>query len=272
MANNYVAKEPAANILLLLERLLEGGDTVKVREQDQTTPPFQSLMMSHLNENIVLSSVGVIDTNTLSLEAGHGFEEGDTACIWWKGTHEQMRVTSVDGNTITLDTYIAHPYTIEDTKIVRGKTNMAVNGSSSDHKHFYMQPFNMTEPLDINTIVITIQSGNSPPDDGKFGGIGALDEGLFFRLENGKRFNLGNYTKNLDFKNKGAFVEYTDSAPAGAYSTNIVFDLKKIFGVIIRLDPNSNDKIKGCVRDTLLADGITGMYISFIGQITTGEA
>jgi hypothetical protein len=55
MGNNpiiYTAKEPAGRINQLLEHILEGGDTLKVRQQDQTTAPFQYYLMRHLDENI----------------------------------------------------------------------------------------------------------------------------------------------------------------------------------------------------------------------------
>ena len=61
--------------------------------------------------------------------------------------------------------------------------------------------------------------------------------------------------------------------PAGTNGTNMVFDIKTIFGQVIRLHPTSNDKIRGVVSDDIDAtEGMAKMTASFIGSYTEGEA
>ena len=117
-----------------------------------------------------------------------------------------------------------------------------------------------------------MQHGANVPDDGKFGGISALTNGMYFRKENGERVNLGNYISNQSFKDVGAFVEYTQKAPAGTYATNITFDVENIFGQVIRVNPRTNDFILARVRDDQNSGaGMAKMSISLVGSFTSGE-
>ena len=118
-----------------------------------------------------------------------------------------------------------------------------------------------------------MQHGANVPDDGKFGGIAALTKGLFFKKENGTTFSFGNYIQNQDFKDIGGVVEYTTKAPAGTNATNIVYDIKSVFGQVIRIDPNIPDVICGIVRDDISLGGVgmVKLTASFIGSFTEGE-
>jgi hypothetical protein len=262
----YTADTAEGKLLQLFEHILEDGDTVKVRGQDQTTSAFHYYLMRHLNEDIQLVSNVAMDDTTITVAAGHGIQVNDYIVIWENNVFEQARVTNVSGNVITIEIPVAAAYSA-NAKVIRGSINLNIDGSAGID--FEFKPFNLTTPIDIETVVITIQSGASVPDDGKFGGIAAITNGLFFRLVNSYRVNLGNYRTNKDFRDRGAEIEYTDKAPAGTNGTNIIFDIKETLGVVLRVGLTENERLFGRIRDNLST--LAGMTVSLLGQYTLGE-
>jgi hypothetical protein len=250
----------------LLNGALEGGDTFKTRNQDQTTPPFQYYLMRHLNENVQLANPISVDDTTIDLVAGHGFVVGNYIVIWENSAFEQARVTNVAVNTITVEIPVANAFTTS-AKVIRGTIDMNINGSGG--VQFEFTPFQLQLPIDIETVMITMQSGANVPDDGKFGGIAQLTTGVYFRLENGQRTNLGNYRDNKSFRDRGATIEYTAKAPAGTNGTNILFDIKEALGVVLRVGEQDGDRIIGVLRDNLST--LAGMTVSLLGQYTLAE-
>jgi hypothetical protein len=60
--------------------------------------------------------------------------------------------------------------------VVRGTIDLAINGAAGID--FLFKPFNLDVPIDIESVVITFQSGAAVPDAGTFGGISALSNGI----------------------------------------------------------------------------------------------
>lgn len=265
MILEYTAATASGKILQLIQHMLEQGDTLKVREQDQTTAPFQYYLMKELQTNITLTKAVEMDDTEINVSSGHGFTTDHHMVIWDGSAFEQVKVTNVNGNIITIEMPVANEFSL-DSIIKRGTINMNIDGSSGVN---FICGIRGNIPIDIETVMITIQSGIAVPDDGKFGGIAAITNGLYFRQVNGSRTNLGNYRMNKDFRDRGAAVEYTDKAPGGTNGTNIIFDLKDSFGIVIRLNPAINDCVFGRLRDDL--SSLDGMTVSLLGQYTLGE-
>lgn len=240
--------------------------------QSQTSALFQYFLIQEQKNDITLTSDVSIDDEIINVSAGHGFTaaDGEMITLWEDSIFEQARVVSVATNAIKIEIPVANNFTSSGCRIVRGNLNMNVNGSISPIDFLY-KPYDSLIPIDISGAIITIQSGANVPDDGKFGGITALDldSGLYFREINGKRVNLGNYTKNKDFKDRGAVVIYSDKAPAGTNGTDITFNIESIFGQVLRIDPRLNGQICANVRDDL--SSLDGMTLSVIGSYTKGE-
>jgi hypothetical protein len=144
---------------------------------------------------------------------------------------------------------------------------MNINGTAGIN--FEFTPFQLSTPIDIETVVITMQSGANVPDDGKFGGIAALTNGVYFRLLNSQRVNLGNYRNNAHFRDRGATIDYNSKAPAGTNGTIITFDIKEALGVVLRVGEQAGDSLIGRLRDNL--DTLAGMTVSLLGQYTEAE-
>ena len=248
-----------------------GGIDVNV--QSQTSPLFQYLLMNNIKKDITLTAEVSVDDEVVNVSVGHGFTgaAGEYILIRYGDIFLQQRVVSVATNEITIEMPIDNDFPVLGTTITRGNVKMNVDGSSTPVKF----DFGLTStsgaliPIDISSIVITMQSGAAVPDDGTFGGIAALTTGMYFRKVDGEKYNLGNYRVNQDFKTVGARVEYTEKSPSGTNGTNIYFKIEEIFGQVIRLDPKTNDSLCAFVRDNL--NTFDDMVISIIGSLTRGE-
>lgn len=247
---------------------------IDVTEQDSTSPLFQYFLMNEIKDDITLTALAEIDDTVISVSAGHGFiaAAGEFMTMWCGNVYQQVEVESVATNNITIAAPLDNEFTVTDTKVIRGNILMNVDGSSSSVDFKFTMGPDALIPIDISFVIITMQHGANVPDDGKFGGLSALGNGLFYRHVNGARVNLGIYKTNQDFKDRGASVEYTDKAPAGTNGTNIDFSIKEVFGQVIRINPRLADYVLGQVRDNInVVAGMAKMTTSLIGSFTSGE-
>lgn len=250
---------------------------IDVHIQSQTSQLFQYFLMNEQKMDITLTAPISMDDVIINVSAGHGFiaAAGEYIVIRDGDIFSQAKVISVSTNAITIDMPCAADIPAT-ASVIRGNVNMNVNGSITPIDFKYSSNCcgsqNAIIPIDIGKVVITMQHGTNTPDDGKFGGLSALTNGLFFRKENGIRLNLGNYIYNQSFKDVGATVEYTEKAPAGTKGTNIVFDIERIFGQVIRMNPRLDEFILAKVRDNLSTGaGMAKLAVSLIGSFTSGE-
>ncbi len=254
-----------------------GKKEIDVNIQSQTSQLFQYFLMDEQKTDITLTAPISEDDEVVNVSSGHGFTavDGEYIVIRDGDTFTQAKVKSVSVDAITVTMPIAN--NIPDTAdVIRGNINMNVDGSSVPVDFKYSSNCCGSEnpqiPIDLSTIIITMQHGANVPDDGKFGGIAALTNGMYFRKMNGGRVNLGNYINNQAFKDVGAIVEYTDKAPAGTNATNIFFDIETIFGQVIRMDPRLSDFALAQVRDNQSSGaGMNKLTISLVGSFTSGE-
>jgi hypothetical protein len=234
---------------------------------------FQYFLMNEIKDDITLTSNSEIDDETINVSSGHGFGSlvpGERIVLWEDNRFTQLIVPSVTDDILTLEQPLDFAFTTA-AKVIRGNILMNVNGSATpvDYK---MRIQEFTLPIDFSAVILTMQHGSNVPDDGKFGGLPALTKGIYFRKENDLKFNLGNYYTNQDFKDNGGIVEYTAKAPAGTNATDIVFDLKEIFGQVMRIDAKENEIVRSLVRDDISSTaGMAKMTTSLIGSYTSGE-
>lgn len=254
-----------------------GKKEIDTNAQSQTSQLFQYFLLEEQKIDITLTSAISEDDEVVNVSSGHGFTavDGEYIVIRDGDIFTQAKVKSVSVDAITVTMPIAN--NIPDTAdVIRGNINMNVDGSSTPVDFKYSSNCCGSQdpqiPIDLSTIIITMQHGANVPDDGKFGGIAALTDGMFFRKMNGGRVNLGNYINNQAFKDVGAVVEYTDKAPAGTNATNITFDIETIFGQVVRMDPRLSDFALAQVRDDQSSSaGMNKLTISLVGSFTSGE-
>lgn len=243
--------------------------------QSQTSSLFQYLLMDEQKTDITLTSAISENDEVINVSSGHGFTgaDGEFLVVRKGDVFEQVEVVSVLVDAITIEMPMASSFPMDST-VIRGNVNMNIDGLSTptDFSFSLTSASGASVPIDISTIVITMQHKNNVPDDGKFGGLTKLLKGMYFRKLNGINVNLGNYRTNQEFKNIGALVEYTQKAPAGTEGTNVTIEVERIFGQVIRLDPRLNDGINGHVRDNINdTAGMAGFMVAIIGSFTSGE-
>ena len=242
---------------------------IDVFVQDQTSPLFQYFLINEQKTDILLTSDAEKDDEVLNVSAGHGFTaaDGEMIVLFENNKYIQMKVLSVSTNAITIDHPLASGFSFENTIVYRGNNLLNIDADPDD-VFYRMTIKDFTIPIDVSKIILTL-THSIAGDDGKFGGIAELSKGLWFRKENGVDFNLGNYINNQSFKNFGGSVSYTAKGPAGINSTDIIFDIKEIFGQVIRIDPRINDVIYCHIRDDL--SGLLSFTVSLVGSLTSGE-
>ena len=254
-----------------------GKKEIDIKIQSQTESLFQYFLMDEQKTDISLTAPIAMDDEVINVSAGHGFTgaAGEYIVVRSGDVFFQAKVTGVSTNDITIEIPAAVVFPITSA-VIRGNIDMNVDGSITPKDFKYSSDCcgaqTPVTPIDVGTVIITMQHGSNVPDDGKFGGIAALTNGMYFRKVNGDRVNLGNYINNQDFKDVGAKVEYTDKAPAGTNATNITFDIENIFGKVIRIDPRTSDFVLAKVRDDQSAsEGMEQLSISIVGSFTSGE-
>ena len=247
---------------------------IDTNAQSQTSPVFQYFMMRELKTDIILTAPVAADDETVDVSPSHGFVIGDHIVIQLGDAFEQIKVVNVVADRLTVEMPIANAFPIDGTRVIRGNINLNVDGSITPVDFLYRNydTANSTIPIDINLVIVTMQHGSNVPDDGHFGGLVELTNGLYFRKENLSRMNLGNYTTNQSFRDRGASVSYSAKAPAGTNGTVITFELNKIFEQVIRIDPRITEYLRGQIRDNLsAAAGMEKLTVSITGGFTNGE-
>lgn len=263
--------DPEGKILELLQACTPDGDKIDVSIQDSTSNLFQYFLQTEVKKDITLTSDVVINDESINVSAGHGITVGDSLVLKTNSYFMQVSVKSVAINVIGLSSPTYLPFTQTDTTITRGSREMAVDGSGGDIEYVFTISGANVPPVDISTAII-IMTHATAADDGKFGGMAELTNGVYFRKENTTPYNLGNYKNNQDFRLLNAVVEYTDKAPAGINGTNIKFFIngQENFGQVIRMQ--YGDTLKAIIRDDLDGSGnLTSFKTSLIGSYTSGE-
>ena len=249
-----------------------GKKEIDVNIQSQTSQLFRYFLMVEQKTDITLTSPISMDDQIINVSGGHGFvaATGEYIVVRNGDLFTQTKVTAVNTNAITVEMPIASDFP-GTSKVIRGNINMNIDGNAVPTDFKFTFP-GAQIPIDLSTVILTMQHGANVPDDGKFGGLTAVPKGIYFRQVNGERVNLGNYVNNQAFKDVGAVVEYTTKAPAGTNATNITLEIESIFGQVIRLNPREDDEFIGHVRDDIASDeGMAKFTVAIIGSFTSGE-
>ena len=240
--------------------------------QSQNNPIWQYFLMQEQKIDITLTASIAEGDNKIDVSAGHGFTgaAGEYIVVRNGDVFLQMEVKSVLGDEIMVGMPVDMDFP-DTSSVMRGNINMNVNGSGTPVDFEYTTDknggVNPTIPIDLATVKITMQHATAG-DDSLFGNLAALTNGFYFRKLNGLAQNFGNYKANQKFKDFGAEATYTDKAGRGNFSTEIEFDVKKIFTQEIRLNPRTIDKILGKVRDNI---ALLKFTVSLLGSFTSGE-
>ena len=232
----------------------EGQLAVNVHDQVTRSVDFK---FGRLDNLTTLSAQADPEDMTLTLTSTTGFVDGtligvfDAADpeIFYLGT----QVGAPVGNVVTLDTPIDR--TLANTSDVAGTTtNMAVDGSVTT-QIFQIGPVN---PLSTATVDVTRIMGSildsTAMDDGKFGGIPALTNGIVLRKNDGVITNYWNIKTNADLALLCFDFSYSDKAPGGQFGCNWrnTYGGQGAHGVVLEIAPAEYLEI-------LIQDDLTGL-------------
>jgi hypothetical protein len=209
----------------------------------------------------------------LIVEDTTGFVVGDEIQISENGTQEigLMTVTVVAAGTpgtLTLDRPIGNDYTTSAV-VLKVTSEMAVVGSLASP-----QAFEVEAPAgnvwQITRILISM-GHLTAADDGKFGGIAALTNGVAIRATTaaGRTVTFANWKTNGDMKLDMYDVIYSAKAPAGENGTNGRWTFTKS-EVVAELNGDATplQKMEVLIQDDLTAGtGITSFRIRAQGRV-----
>ncbi len=231
----------------------ESGDTalaVHIEHLHQT--PWLHPFVSMTATTDTLNGAIAVGAKTLVLNDATGFNVGDCINISPPGQHSHTYriITVIVTNTLTINagTDVAYADGSGVTVVV---SDMAVNGAVTPVV-FSADP-STGEKVDIMRMMFAIASG-SAPDDGKFGDLAALTNGVHFRrnINNGESFlTLGVWRKNADMKLDMFNVEYTSKAGGGNHGTNGRWSIFDGTGAVLNVDEENNEAVEMVIQDDL---------------------
>lgn len=228
----------------------ESNGAVAVNIQDQHTP----IVSSHFHVSsaaFTLADTLSIGDTSFTAVAGHGITVGDLIYFKEDGRRTELECTVVDTNVITLDGPLDYGYTT-DASATRGDHDLAVTGSLATPVVYHVTP-----PPGVRWDIVKLKlfiSDETAMDDGKFGGMLRLANGVQLRQRNGSYYNIFNFKSNGDIaEHFDVPLVYSDKAPAGEYGLRAQRTLggPSGTGVTIRVDGDTNDEMQILVQDDL---------------------
>ena len=238
---------------------LEPDGSVPVTKQDAHTE-IVDLHISRLIDTVTLLVALNIDDTDVDIETtGATPVIGDTLCLkdvdgtaFYQG--EVVTVTPLGGNQYQLgiDTPMDFAFSTADGCSIRS-IDLAVDGSVTPVR-FVVSPSGLASGTEWDlTRFLPVINGTQTMDDGLFGDISALTNGVVFRTENGTTKNIFNAKTNGEFAEHCFDRQYAARAPAGQTSVAIRRstngDDKN--GVVMRLASDGNDNFVCIVQDDL---------------------
>jgi hypothetical protein len=231
-----------------------GQLAVNVHDQTTRSIDFKFGKLDNLTTTTVQADP---EDMTLTLTSTTGFVDGTVIGVF-DGVDPEIfylgtQIGAPAGNVITLDTPIDMTLT-SGSDVAGSSVNMAVDGSSTT-QHFQIGPVGAgsTQIVDITRIMGHILD-STVMDDGKFGGIAALTNGIVLRHNNSVIHNVWNVKTNADLALICYDVRYADNAPGGQYGLNFrnTYAGQSAHGVVIELQP-------GDFLELLIQDDLTGL-------------
>lgn len=231
--------------LLSEAEALQSNDIYMQDQHSEIIDLYMCRMLGNSNP----SGVTVINSVSIVVDSVVGAAVGDCIEITENGRLFQGVVKSVVGNTVTFNAPTDQEFTTEAI-VSFGEWNMNGDGSGVTLTYKVQPPAG--SKWDITRIIFGMLD-DSPMDDGKFGGIASLPNGIVLRVFNGCEKNIFVVNDNGGLRERSFDVEYADKAPAGDYG----FGCRRTFGgqdkngVTIRLDGDTNCQLQMLVRDDL---------------------
>lgn len=237
--------------------LLESNGGVPVNIQDQTSRAIDARLCQSVTGPYLLTTNTIPNTYDIPLVDATGLLVGDIVGLFQNSTNPATYfgiVQSINTNTLTVDTPLDMVFdTLITPVLFEVICNMAVDGSVTPQ--IFSLDNDSDIDIDVTRVIIHITDG-TVMDDGKFGGINALTNGVVFR----KKRSDGSYVNywNRSVKTNGEFglmaydKKYDDKAPSGIYGLSVrsSYGGQDKHGVTIRI--KNNEELQLVVQDNLI--------------------
>jgi hypothetical protein len=247
------------------------GNNLDVMLGDQSTKPLDALFAKSLTTFSLtqVTSESLVSTLYYTFHATSTHNITTTSEILLLDTEADRsfyaEVTAVTTNTITVDRPIDHSFPLT-TLGRRVTTEMAVSGTTEPQIYSLRAG---VVPVDVTRFLMTI-TDNASMDDGKFGGLAKLTNGLILRIVNSYQKTIFCFKTNGEIKQFCYDGAYTDATlgPGGSesFAARITFAGQDKHGVVLRI--KDDDVIQWVVQDDL--SDLVSMKISAQGHDTEG--
>lgn len=258
----------------------------KVRGSGTKLDPYErTVVVEELDSEIISELMGQTLASDVTLNANLTLDDeafqvsspsvvpaaGNFLCIAEGNRQTQVEVktaVSAGGDDYDITTSMPIDFAYTTAAIMRLQNcDMNVNGSVTPATFSLcsLAP-GASVKWDITRMIVSMVHGTAG-DDGLFGNLAALTNGVYFRVENGTKKNLFNAKENSDFRVQGYDLLYPSrSGGLGNYgtTTRISFNGPEKRGAVIRLDPG--ETIIAKVRDDLSTLG--RFRITFQGHVS----
>lgn len=245
------------------ELVLSDGSIPTILE-DRHTDPIDFYFVQAITTTTLLSNT-IVDASYIETTSVVGATAGLALTILGSnGRAMQATIQSVSGNKVYINVPVDKIYP-SGSYVSFGAWNMNVNGLVTK------QLFRIKPPVgvkwDIDRVIFSILD-DVAMDDGKFGGITYLANGVVLRKTNGTKKNIMVVNSNGGFAERCYDVRYADKAPSGSYGLTAKKDFKldSGYGVVIRLDGDLGDELEVIVQDNLT--GLQKLAVVCNGHIT----
>lgn len=171
-------------------------------------------------------------------------------------------ITNIVGSIVTLNRPIDNNYNIGDD-VLNIAYNKNVSGTLASPVSYKLQPLS-NQRIQLTRLMITILD-STVMDDGKFGGITALTNGVVIRTYiNSVYRTLTHWQSNSDMKDDMYDVAYADKAPSGQYGLSGRWTFTKA-EFVVDLDGANGDYIEVLIQDDLT--GLDDFNIKVQGRV-----
>tara|TARA_R110002051_G_scaffold324424_2_gene421621 strand:+ start:21036 stop:21866 length:831 start_codon:yes stop_codon:yes gene_type:complete len=276
MSWSFVRKMPSSLINLLsntFEVSNRGETGVSVFVQDQTLP-ILTVPFLQTRAPITLAADTVVNSNNITLVAGHGVLVGEVIELADTLTMEFMQadVIEVNVNVIKLDQPVNKIYTIANTTALRSTKDMIVNGSITQ-QIFSVLPL-PSQSGDMVRVILELR-GTDDMDFTTFGSDPELINGCVIRINNGDGTyrNLFNFKSNSDFFEQGfdhAFMLPKQGGATKGFASRVTWGGQSKHGVVIRVDGALGEAIELVIQDDLTLGTNTRFHLTAQGHALQG--
>jgi len=243
------------------ENILSRNGSLNVSPEYKADIPVNYYLYQAAATPTITSSTAV-DDYTINVDDTTGVSAGDAITIFEGVNIFQSIVISTTGTSITFASPIDNIFT-SSAILETGSWNLNVNGSVTPQIFSFRAL--TTSNIHIHSINCTMLDA-SAMDDGLFGGLTALTNGVVFRLKDGYTKNTALITNNLGFIEQGFDLTYASKAPAGQYGLRTKKVIPDVGGIIYELDATENGEFQVIIQDDLT--GLDQFACTINGYIT----